>query len=472
MCSLDLREGQRKLGRMLDPIEALKEYIRFPSVSTDPAYADGLKGAREYATGLLEEIGFTVEVVETALHPILFAERFGDPAWPHIAIYGHYDVQPADPFELWSSAPFEPEVREGRIYGRGTADNKGPTIVHMSALARVLAKHPDLPLNITYVIEGEEEIGSPSMPKFFDSYAERISKADFILVSDTGSPNAEQLVITTALRGLVDLEIKVRGPKSDLHSGIHGGAVYNPLQALMEICAALHNPDGSVNVPGFYEDVLPVLEWEREELKRYPETVESYQAMLDVPAFYPANGLSPLEAVRFGPTLEFNGIGGGYQGKGSKTVIASEAFAKVTCRLVANQDPHKTQDQVVAAIEALCPAGVTLNVRRGPVAEAYLAVPPERPNTPADQPAALARAFKSADRAIEQCFGNAPIYLREGGSIPVIADFNKRAGLDALMIGLFTPIDNLHAPDEGFDLKLMENAITAFEQIFCDIAGV
>jgi acetylornithine deacetylase/succinyl-diaminopimelate desuccinylase-like protein len=194
--------------------------------------------------------------------------------------------------------------------------------------------------------------------------------------------------------------------------------------------------------------------------------------MLDVPAFYPANGLTPLEAVRFGPTLEFNGIGGGYQGEGSKTVIASEAFAKVTCRLVANQDPQKIQDQVVAAIEALCPDGVTLNVRRGPVAEAYLAVPPERPNTPEDQPESLARAFKSADRAIEQCFGNAPIYLREGGSIPVIADFNKRAGLDALMIGLFTPIDNLHAPDEGFDLQLMENAIAAFEQIFCDIAGV
>ena len=240
----------------------------------------------------------------------------------------------------------------------------------------------------------------------------------------------------------------------------------------MEICASLHNPDGSVNVPGFYDDVLPVLDWEREELKRYPETVDSYKAMLDVPAFYPANGLSPLEAVRFGPTLEFNGIGGGYQGEGSKTVIASEAFAKVTCRLVADQDPHKTQDQIVAAIEARCPAGVTVAVRRGPVAEAYLAVPPERPNTPADQPAALARAFKAADKAIETCFGQAPIYLREGGSIPVIADFNKRAGLDALMIGLFTPIDNLHAPDEGFDLKLMNRAITAFEEIFCEIAGV
>lgn len=457
---------------MLNPLDALKEYIRFPSVSTDPAYAEGMVGARNYAQGLLEQLGFEVEVVPTEHHPILYAERFGDPAWPHIVIYGHYDVQPADPFHLWTTEPFEPDVRDGRIYGRGAADNKGPTIVHMAALSRVLAEHPDLPLNITYVIEGEEEIGSESMPAFFDSHAERLSKADFILVSDTGSPNTKQIVITTALRGLVDFEIKLRGAKSDLHSGIHGGAVYNPILALTEICASLHNPDGSVNVPGFYDDVLPALDWEREELKRYPETVESYQAMLDVPAFYPANGLSPLEAVRFGPTLEFNGIGGGYQGTGSKTVIPSEAFVKITCRLVANQDPEKIQKQLYATIRERCPDGVTISFRDGGIAAAYLAIPPERPNTPADQPESLARAFKSADKAIEASFGNAPIYLREGGSIPVIADFNKRAGLEALMVGLFTPIDNLHAPDEGFDLGLMDNAITAFEQIFKDIAGV
>ncbi len=457
---------------MLDPLEALKEYIRFPSVSTDPAYADGMVGARNYATGLLEQLGFTVEVVETDLHPILLAERFGDPAWPHVVIYGHYDVQPADPFDLWTSEPFEPQERDGRLYGRGTADNKGPTIVHMTALSRVLAEHPDLPVNLTYVIEGEEEIGSPSMPKFFDRYADRLSQADFILVSDTGSPNTDQIVITTALRGLVDFEIKLRGAKVDLHSGIHGGAVYNPLQALMEICASLHNPDGSVNVPGFYDDVLPVLDWEREELKRYPETVESYREMLDVPAFYPANGLSPLEAVRFGPTLEFNGIGGGYQGEGSKTVIPSKAFAKITCRLVANQDPVKIQRQIMQTITERCPKGVSLEFRDGGIAEAYMVVPPARPNTPADQPESLARAFKSAETSIEKCFGQAPIYLREGGSIPVIADFNKRAGLDALMVGLFTPKDNLHAPDESFDLGLMQNAISAFEQIFKDIAGV
>ena len=296
------------------------------------------------------------------------------------------------------------------------------------------------------------------------------SKADFMLVSDTGSPNSEQIVITTALRGLVDLEIKLRGSKSDLHSGIHGGAVYNPNQALMEICASLHKPDGSVNIPGFYDDVVPVLEWEREELKRYPETVESYRALLDVPAFYPANGLNPLEAVRFGPTLEFNGIGGGYQGEGSKTVIPSKAFAKITCRLVANQDPFKIQAKIIDTIKERCPDGVRLTVREGGIAEAYLVVPPDRSNTPDDQPASLARAFKAADSAIASKFGKAPIYLREGGSIPVISDFKKRAGLDALMIGLFTPIDNLHAPDESFSLPLMENAISAFEEIIQEIA--
>ncbi|MGC6506667.1 MAG: M20/M25/M40 family metallo-hydrolase [Coraliomargaritaceae bacterium] len=456
---------------MFDPLTALKEYIRFPSVSTDSAYAEGMLGARKYICGLLEELGFSIEVVETERHPVVLAERIGQPDWPHVVLYGHYDVQPADPFDLWTSPAFEPEVRDGRLYGRGAADNKGPTIVHMAALGRILSERPDLPLNITYVIEGEEEIGSPSMPAFFDRYAERLSQADFMLVSDTGSPNTDQIVITTALRGLVDLEVKLSGPKSDLHSGIHGGAVYNPLQALSEICASLHLPDGSVNIPGFYDEVVPVHEWEREELKRYPETVESYRDLLQVPAFSPARGLSPLEAVRFGPTLELNGMGGGYQGEGSKTVIPKEAFAKITCRLVANQNPSEIQDRVVAAIEERCPEGVRLSIRRGGIAEAYLVVPPNRPNSPADQSASLKRAFASADQSIAAAFGQSPIYLREGGSIPVIADFKKRADLDALMIGLFTPEDNLHAPDESFDLKMMERAICAFEQILSEIAN-
>lgn len=456
----------------MNALETLKSYLRFPSVSTDPAFADGMKGARDYASGLLEQLGFTVEAVETERHPILYAERIGNPEWPHLVLYGHYDVQPADPLNLWTSEPFDPQVRDGRIYGRGAADNKGPTVVHMAALSKVLEKCPDLPLNLTYVIEGEEEIGSPSMSKFFDTHGQRLSKADFLLVSDTGSPSADQIVVTTAIRGLVDLEINLKGAESDLHSGIHGGAVYNPLQALTEICASLHSPDGSVNVPGFYDEVLPIHDWEREQLKRYPETAESYREMLGVRGFYSVTGLSPLEAVRFGPTLEFNGIGGGYQGAGSKTVIPSEAFAKITCRLVANQNPAKIQELVIAAIESRCPEALELSIRRGGSGEPYMVVPPGCPNTPADQPESLARAFKSAENAIDKAFGRPPIYLREGGSIPVIADFKNRAGLDSLMIGLFTPQDHLHAPDESFDLSIMENAVAAFEQIIKDIAGV
>ncbi len=457
---------------MFDPVATLKDYVRFPSVSTDPGYAEGMTGARRFAAGLLERLGFTVEEVATDLHPILVAERLGNPDWPHVVLYGHYDVQPADPFELWTTPPFEPVERDGRLYGRGAADNKGPTIVHMAALARVLEARPDLPLNLTYVIEGEEETGSPSMPKFFDAHAKRLGEADFMLVSDTGSPNTEQIVITTGLRGLVALEVEVSGPRSDLHSGVHGGAVYNPIHALTELCASLHTPEGAVNVPGFYDDVLPVFDWERAELARYPETVESYRAMLDVPAFHPAPGLTALEAVRFGPTLEFNGIGGGYQGAGTKTVIPSKAFAKITCRLVANQDPAKIQARLMEALEARCPPGVRLRLSDRGGAGAYLVVPPGRPNTPADQPVALAGAFRAAEGAIESSFGRGPLYLREGGSIPVIADFKNRAGLDALMIGLFTPADNLHAPDESFDLGLMDRAITAFERIFREIAGV
>jgi acetylornithine deacetylase/succinyl-diaminopimelate desuccinylase-like protein len=456
----------------MDPLETLKNYIRYPSVSTDPAYVEGMQGARDYAAGLLEQLGFAVEIVPTELHPILYAERIRNPDWPHIVLYGHYDVQPADPFERWTSEPFDPQVRDGRLFGRGAADNKGPTIVHMSALSRVLEKYPDLPLNLSYVIEGEEEIGSPSMERFFDSHGERLSQADFLLVSDTGSPNAEQIVVTTAIRGLVDLEIKLKGPKGDLHSGIHGGAVYNPIQALTEICASLHDSDGRVNVPGFYDDVFPIHDWEREELKRYPETDESYRELLGVRGFFPAGGLSPLEAVRFGPTLEFNGIGGGYQGQGSKTVIPSEAFAKITCRLVANQDPAKIQEAVIAAIKARCPDALELDIRRGGSGEPYMVVPPGHPDAPADQPEALVRAFHSVDAAIAKTFGRPPIYLREGGSIPVIADFKNRAGLDSLMVGLFTPLDNLHAPNESFDLSIMDRAIDAFEQVLQDIAGM
>ena len=448
-----------------DALETLMSYLRFPSVSTDKKFHEGMKGARDFIGGLLETMGFSVELVEAECHPILFAERFVGEGLPHIVLYGHYDVQPADPYDLWDSEAFEPEIRNGRIYGRGSADNKGPTIVHIGALQQVLTEQPDLALNITYVIEGEEEMGSPSMPKFFDRYAERLSKADMMFVSDTGSPTTDQIVITTALRGLVELEIKVKGPKSDLHSGIYGGAVYNPLHALSEIVASLHNQDGSVNVPGFYDGVSEIEEWERDELKGYPMNLAEYQSMLEVPGLCQPRGFSPLEAVRFEPTLEINGMGGGYQGEGTKTIIPSEAFAKITCRLVAGQKGDKVQDQVIQAIEDRCPKGVQVEVRRGCFANAYSIIPPNKSEAVKSSDF-LNSAFSVTDVAIQKQFGRSPLYLREGGSIPVIADFKNRAGLDAIMVGLFTPEDNLHAPNESFDIELMKKATATFADIF------
>ena len=453
-----------------DPVEALKDYVRCPRVSADSVYKDGLDAAREFAAGQLRDLGFSVEIIQTPKHPIILAERGVDPSWPCVLIYGHYDVQPADPFDLWSSPAFEPKVRDGRLYGRGAADNKGPQIVHMAALTRVLQQNPNLPLRIKYLIEGEEEIGSPSFKGFLEKYKERLD-ADFVLVSDTGSPSPAQIVITTGLRGLVAFEVRVKGPKMDLHSGVHGGALMNPLQALMHICASLHNRDGRVNVPGFYDPVLPVYQWEQDELSKLPTSLQEYKEFLGIPKFHSAEGYTPFEALRFGPTLEFNGVGGGYQGEGSKTVIPSKAFAKITCRLVPNQDARQIAELVQKTIRERCPDSVTIEFTEPHTGNPYLVVPPGKENTPADQSAFLQKAFACSEKAIEGTFGSKPIYLREGGSIPIISDLKTVAGLDSLLIGLFTPEDNLHAPDESFHLGIMEKAIATFEQFFVDLVA-
>jgi len=318
---------------MFDPVEKLKEFIRFPSVSTDSNHKEGMRGAREFVAGILKGMGLEVEIVPTVLHPIILAERRGEPSWPHVIIYGHYDVQPADPLNLWTSPAFEPTIRGNRIYGRGAADNKGPLLCNIAAVARLLERHPKLPLKITFLIEGEEEMGSPSFPAFLQAHKDRLKKADFVYLSDTALPNENQVVLTCGLRGLALFDLHVTGPKNDLHSGLHGGVLRNPIQALAELCATLHHPDGRVNVPGFYDDVLEVQPWERDELRKLGANEKDYAAFLGIDSFYTPSGYSPFEAIRFLPTLEFNGIGGGYQGEGTKTVIPSKAFAKISCRL-------------------------------------------------------------------------------------------------------------------------------------------
>ncbi len=454
---------------MFDPIEKLKEYVRHPSVSADSKFKDGMVGAQQFLTRLFTEIGFSVEAVPTALHPVIVAKRIVDRTSPHVIIYGHYDVQPADPVAKWDTPPFEPVIKGGRIYGRGTADNKGPLLVHVAAVAQLLEEQPDLPLNLTFVVEGEEEIGSKNFKSFLKTNRHRLD-GDFIFMSDTGIPSPDQMVVTVGLRGMLAFEIELTGPKSDLHSGMHGGVLLNPLQALAELCASLHTPDGRVNIPGFYKKVVEPEAWERAQLKKAGLKKADYQKFLGVSRFHTPPGYNPFEAIRFLPTLEFNGFSGGYQGEGTKTVIPSKASAKVTCRLVPGQTAENVKDCVFDAIRKRCPKGVTLKITEQHVATPYVVVPPDRSNTPKDQSPRLAACFRALDRAALEVWGKPAIYLREGGSVGLIADIKTVLGLDAVMMGLFLPEDNLHAPNESFHLGVMKKGIETSRRVLLHLA--
>ncbi|MBM3843311.1 MAG: M20 family dipeptidase [Verrucomicrobia bacterium] len=456
---------------MFDPVAKLQEFIRHPSVSADSRFRAGMQGAQEFISGLLGSIGFEVEVVRTDLHPIVLAHRGGDPRWPHVVIYGHYDVQPADPLELWRTPAFEPTIIGNRIYGRGAADNKGPLLTNVAAVAQALEEDPALPLRITFLIEGEEEMGSPSFPKFLERYADRLRQADFVFLSDTALPNPDQVVLTCGLRGLALFDVHLTGAKGDLHSGLHGGVLRNPIQALAEILATLHTPEGRVNVPGFYDDVLDVHPWEREELRRLGTDERAYAEFLGIDTFYTTPGFNPFESSRFQPTLEFNGIGGGYQGAGTKTVIPSKAFAKISCRLVPNQRPERIKKLVMDTIRARVPKGIRLEFVDQHQGDPYVVVPPGRSNTPPDQSPVLARAFQATEQAVREVWGRAPLYLREGGSVPIISDIKRVTGLDSVMMGLFLPEDNLHAPNESFNLDVMRKGTETTRRMLRALAG-
>jgi acetylornithine deacetylase/succinyl-diaminopimelate desuccinylase-like protein len=461
----------RHRPRMFDPVEKLKEFVRHPSVSADSKFHQGMKGAQEFVAELLGSLGFAVEVVKTDLHPIVFAQRGNGKSWPHVVIYGHYDVQPADPLELWKTPAFEATVVGDRIYGRGTADNKGPLLTNIAAVAQLLEENPRIPLRITFLIEGEEEMGSPSFPGFLEQYADRLREADLVYLSDTALPNPDQVVITCGLRGITLFDLHVTGARGDLHSGLHGGVLRNPIQALAEILASLHTADGRIDVPGFYDDVLDVHPWEREELTKLGTDERAYAEFLGIDTFYPTPGFSPFESVRFQPTLEINGIGGGYQGEGTKTVIPSTAFAKLSCRLVPNQRPDTIKRLVMDTIRARAPRGVKVAFVDQHKGDPYVVVPPDRSNTPPDQSPVLARAFRAADRAVAEVWGRRPVYLREGGSVPIIADIKRVTGLDSVMIGLFLPEDNLHAPNEGFSLEVMRKGTETTRRMLAALAN-
>ncbi|OGN87518.1 MAG: peptidase M20 [Chloroflexi bacterium GWC2_73_18] len=422
------------------------EFLRFPSVGGMPAHDADTRACAEWLAGRLRAIGLDgVELSETGGHPIVYAEWLRAPGAPTVLVYGHYDVQPVDPLEQWVKPPFDPRIEGGRIYARGAADDKGQVHLHLSALEALLAVRGRLPLNVKVVFEGEEEGASEHLDAWLEANRERLA-ADLAVISDSGFFEGNRPAITVGLRGVVTAEIHVYGPRLDLHSGSFGGTVENPLNALCAIVAALKGPDGRVLVPGFYDDVLPPTEGDRAALAALPFDEEAYRASTGVPALAGEAGWTVLERRGARPTLDLNGIRGGFQGDGAKTIIPADAHAKISCRLVPRQEPARVFELLRDRILALAPPGVRVEVDR------YQGGRPSL--TPIDRP-----ATRAAAAALRESFGVEPLYHREGGSIPVCASFESILGLPVVLLGFTPPDDQAHAPNESMDLDNYERGI-------------
>jgi succinyl-diaminopimelate desuccinylase len=423
-------------------IAELCEYVRFPSVSAQPQHRRDLRACAEWIVKHCRAIGLEARLCPTKGNPIVVAKtpraKSKGEGRPHFVVYGHYDVQPPEPLELWKSPPFEPRVANGALFGRGACDNKGQNLAHLKAVEAYLKTGTKLPCDITFVIEGEEEVGSSSLATFLRENREEL-KCDAIVISDTGMPTPKHPALTYALRGITSFEITLHGPARDLHSGIFGGTVDNPAMALCQLLGKLRDKDGRVIIPGFYQGVQPLSAYERKQFARLPFKASEYQKFLGVPKLFGEHGFTPIEQRSARPTFEINGLTSGYQGEGSKTIVPAWARAKITIRLVPNQEPDQVMKRVRQYLEKLCPPTVRLEFEAGHGAEPYL-VSPTSP-----QAQAALRALKSA-------FGYEPVLMREGGSIPIVNDFKKILHADSLLLGLGLPDDNAHSPNEKFDL--------------------
>ncbi len=421
-------------------VDELCAYVRFPSVSAQPAHRADLQACADWLRQRCQAIGLETELCPTPGHPIVLARtpRSGGRNKPHYVVYGHYDVQPPEPFELWKSAPFEPRIEGQSLYGRGASDNKGQHLAHLNAVEAYLRTGTELPCDLTFVIEGEEEVGSRSLAGFLKERRKDL-RCEAVVVSDTGMPAPGLPALTYALRGVAALEIKLVGPNRDLHSGIFGGSVDNPAMALCQVLAQMRDRRGRVTVPGFYDDVLPLTSYERKQLARLPFNAKRYARFLGVPQLYGERGYTSWEQRSARPTFEINGLTSGYQGEGSKTIVPSWASAKITVRLVPNQQPARILRLVREHLEHLCPPTVRAEIKTGHGGQPYLF----SPTSPAAQ---------AGLRALKTAFGREPVLLREGGSIPIVTDFKRILGADTLLLGLALPDDNAHSPNEKFDL--------------------
>jgi acetylornithine deacetylase/succinyl-diaminopimelate desuccinylase-like protein len=437
-------------------VEDLKACLRIPSVSAQPQHKADCVRCAEHLAAHLKSLGMTrVEVVPTAGHPVVYAEWLGAPGKPTALVYGHYDVQPPEPLELWKTKPFEPELRDGKLFARGAVDDKGQVYMHLKAIEAHMKVNGRLPVNVKLVIEGEEEVGSDHLEGFLTSRRRELD-ADVIVVSDTAMMGPDQPALTYALRGILYTQIEVRGPKQDLHSGHFGGAVMNPANALAAIIAGLKDGDGRITVPGFYDGVRALTAAEREMMAKLPFDEKNYLGEAGAPA-WGEKGWTTLERSTARPTLDVNGMWSGYTGEGSKTVLPAFAAAKVSMRLVPDQDPIALLRSFEGHVRKLAPPGVSVNVIDMHSGPAWIT----DPNHPMLQCARRARARAGA---------KPPVLIREGGSIPVMATFQKTHGLPAILVGFGLDDDNVHAPNEKFSLSSYHGGTKSVAYLYEELA--
>uniref|UniRef100_A0A832I193 Dipeptidase n=1 Tax=Eiseniibacteriota bacterium TaxID=2212470 RepID=A0A832I193_UNCEI len=438
-------------------VEDLKAALRIPSVSARSEHKADCARCAQHLADHLRSLGMTrVEVVPTAGHPVVFAEWLGAPGRPTALLYGHYDVQPPDPLELWKSPPFEPEVRDGKLYARGAVDDKGQVYMHLKAIEAHMKVHGRLPINLKVVLEGEEETGSVHLEPFLRQRRAELD-ADVILVSDTAMLGPDRPALTYALRGILYTQVEVVGPKSDLHSGHFGGAVMNPANALASIIARLHDADGRITVPGFYDAVRPVSDAERRMLAEAGFDEAGYLAEAGAPQPWGEKGWTTLERIAIRPTLDVNGMWSGYTGEGSKTVLPSFAAAKISMRLVPDQDPDALFPAFEAHVRALAPPSVTVTVKNLHGGTPWI-TDPGHP------------MLQCARRALARAWSRPPAMMREGGSIPVMATFQHTHGLPAILMGFGLDDDNVHAPNEKFSLSSYFGGMKSVAYLYEELA--
>jgi acetylornithine deacetylase/succinyl-diaminopimelate desuccinylase-like protein len=421
-------------------LSELTEFLRIPSISTDREHRDDVQHCAQWVADHLKSIGMeSVEIFQTPGHPIVYSDWLGAPGRPTVLLYGHYDVQPVDPLNLWTTPPFEPSIRRGDLYARGSSDDKGQVFTHFKGVEGYLKNSGKLPCNVKMLIEGEEEIGSTNLESFVKDHKDKL-KADLVLISDSGMFARGVPSITYALRGLAYMEVEVVGPNRDLHSGSFGGAIHNPIQALSEMIASLHDKNGRITIPHFYDRVRSLTKRERDAFKKLPFGDRKYMKELGVKALYGEKGFSTLERLWVRPTLECNGIWGGFIGEGAKTVLPAKATAKISMRLVPDQKSTEIAKLFERCIKKIAPKTVTVNVKSLHGGEAAI--------TPIDSPGVMARV-----EALRKAFGKTALYQREGGSIPIVVQFKEQLGLDTVLLGFGLPDDNAHAPDERLGLE-------------------